>query len=120
MCIRDSDLTGTFPFELVLDENVLETLDSCGCPPLGEFDPELKIAWFIPREIIEKKTKNGKDYWIVKVIDSTSSVASIKCWGVKKGVDNLFINRPYMAKLDYSEQWGFSTRSLRHNFRILS
>ena len=114
------DLTGTFPFELVLDENVLETLDSCGCPPLGEFDPELKIAWFIPREIIEKKTKNGKDYWIVKVIDSTSSVASIKCWGVKKGVDNLFINRPYMAKLDYSEQWGFSTRSLRHNFRILS
>ena len=114
------DLTGTFPFELVLDENVLETLDSCGCPPLGEFDPELKIAWFIPREIIEKKTKNGKDYWIVKVIDSTSSVASIKCWGVKKGVDNLFINRPYMAKLDYSEQWGFSTRSLRHNFRVLS
>ncbi len=114
------DLTGTFPFELVLDENVLETLNSCGCPPLGEFDPELKIAWFIPREIIEKKTKNGKDYWIVKVIDSTSSVASIKCWGIKKGVDNLFINRPYMAKLDYSEQWGFSSRSLRHNFRVLS
>lgn len=114
------DLTGTFPFELVLDENVMEKLDSCGCPPLGDFDPDLGIAWFIPREIIEKKTKNGKDYWIVKVIDSTSSTASIKCWGIKKGVDNLFINRPYMAKLDYSEQWGFSTRSLRHNFRVLS
>jgi len=29
------------------------------------------------------------------------------------------LNRPYMARLDYSEQWGFSTRSLRRNFRVL-
>jgi len=114
------DLTGTFPFDLVLDEAVLDKLETHQIPPLGDFDPDLGVAWFIPREIIEKKTKNGKDYWIVKVIDSTSSVASIKCWGVKKGVDNLFINRPYMAKLEYSEQWGFSTRSLRRNFRVLS
>ena len=114
------DLTGTFPFELVLDQNVVEKLETVGVPPLGEFDPELGAAWFIPREIVEKKTKNGKDYWIVKVIDSTSSVASIKCWGIKKGVDNLFINRPYMAKLEYSEQWGFSTRSIKRNFRVLS
>ena len=114
------DLTGTFPFELVLDDNVVSKLEEMGVPPLGEFDPDLGAAWFIPREVVEKKTKNGKDYWIVKVIDSTSSVASIKCWGVQKGLDNLFINRPYMAKLDYSEQWGFSTRSIKRNFRVLS
>jgi hypothetical protein len=29
------------------------------------------------------------------------------------------LNKPYMARLDYSEQWGFSTRSIRHNFKLL-
>ena len=114
------DLTGIFPFELVINGNVLDKLDSHGVPPLGEFDSDLLVSWFIPREVIEKKTKNGKDYWIVRVIDSTSTINSIKCWGVKKGVDKIHLNRPYMAKLEYSEQWGFSTRSIRHNFKLLS
>ena len=114
------DLTGIFPFELVITGDVLDKLDAHGIPPLGDFDPDLLVSWFIPREVIEKKTKNGKDYWIVKVIDSTSTINSIKCWGVRKGVDKIHLNRPYMAKLDYSEQWGFSSRSVRHNFRLLA
>ena len=114
------DLTGIFPFELVINGDVLDKLDSHGVPPLGEFDPDLLVSWFIPREVVEKKTKNGKDYWIVRVIDSTSTINSIKCWGIKKGVDKIHLNRPYMAKLEYSEQWGFSTRSIRHNFKLLS
>ena len=88
-------------------------------PPLGEWDNDLGVAWFIPREVITKKTKNGKTYWIVKVIDSTSTITSIKCWGVKPEKDHIYINRPYMSKLDYDEQWGFSTRSIKYNFKML-
>lgn len=114
------DLTGTFPFDLVIDGDTQDKLETMGVPPLGEFDPDLGAAWFIPRNVISRKTKNGKEYWIVEVIDSTSTITSIKCWGIQKEKDNIFINRPYMALLEYSEQWGFSTRSVKKNFRLLS
>jgi len=76
------------------------------------------LVWFIPREIIEKKTKNGHDYWILNVTDSNSTQVQIKCWGVKKK-DKIYVNRPYMAKLNYDEQWGFSTRSIYFNLKLI-
>ena len=112
-------LTGIFPMHLVLDKQTLDRLEYHKVPPLGEWDNDLGVAWFIPREIVPKKTKNGKTYWIVKVIDNTSTLNSIKCWGVKPEKDHIHLNRAYMSKLDYSEQWGFSTRSIGHNFRML-
>jgi len=87
-------------------------------PPIAEFDKDLQVVWFIPREIVKRKTKNGKEYWIVNVIDSTSTPTSIKCWGVTNR-DKIALNRPYMAKLDYSEDWGFSSRSIYHNFKLI-
>ena len=108
-----------FPFELVMSHNVVSGLDKNQVPPIGEWDDELGVAWFIPREVIEKKTKNGRLYWLIKVIDSTNKNTAIKCWAVKPGADRVFINRPYLAKLDYNEQWGFSTRSIRYNFKLL-
>ena len=113
-----SDLTGVFPIDLVIDTSVQEKLRTYRVPPVGEYDIDLGVAWFIPREVIKKKTKNNKDYWIVRVIDSTSTMTSIKCWGVKEK-DSIQINRPYMAKLEYDENWGFSTRSMYYNFRLL-
>ena len=113
------DLTGTFPFDLVLDEAVLDKLETHQIPPLGDFDPDLGVAWFIPREIIEKKTKNGKDYWILECIDDTSTLTKVRCWGVKPNKDRIFLNRPYMAKLNYDPNWGFSTRAIGRTFRLL-
>ena len=112
------DLTGVFPIDLVLNEEIRKKLEENFIPPLGEYDPELELTWFIPRKITKRQTKNGNDYYIVEVIDSTSTVTKIKCWGVRQ-YDNVYINHPYMAKLDYDEQWGFSTRSIKHNFRLL-
>jgi len=113
-------LTGSFPMSLVLSDDVMANLEQYNVPPLGEFDPDLGVAWFIPREIIPKKTKNGKTYWIVNTVDISGGSSKIKCWGVDPNRDILHINRPYMAKLDYSEQWGFSTRSIRHSFKLLA
>jgi len=112
-------LTGIFPMHLVVDRQTIDRLEYYKVPPLGNWDNDLGVAWFIPREIISKKTKNGKIYWILKVIDSTSTLNSIKCWGVKPEKDEIHLNRPYMSKLDYDEQWGFSTRSIKYNFRML-
>ena len=83
----------------------------------GRDDDQL-LVWFVPRKLTKKKTKNGKEYWIIEVIDSNNALVGIKCWG-PKSTATIFVNQPYMAKLDYSDQWGFSTRSIRHNFRLL-
>ena len=112
-------LTGIFPMHLVIDNAVKTRLDELYVPPISEYDPELGLVWFIPREIVLRKTKNGKPYWIVSVIDSNSTLTKIRCWGIRPEKDKIFINRPYMARLDYSEEWGFSARALRRTMKLL-
>ena len=112
-------LTGIFPFNLVLKGNVYDSIKNNKIPALGEFDKNIGVAWFIPREVIEKKTKHGKIYYIVKTIDDTNSQFAIKCWGVNPVFDKVVVNRPYLAKLDYNETWGFSTRSISRNWRMI-
>tara|TARA_B100001123_G_scaffold229685_1_gene258354 strand:- start:1920 stop:5354 length:3435 start_codon:yes stop_codon:yes gene_type:complete len=114
-----TDLTGIYPLAMVVDDGMLKQLSKLKVPSIGDFDKDLKLCWFIPRGIIPKKTKHGKEYWIVKVIDNMSNTADIKCWGVDPNRDTIKINKPYMGKLDYNETWGFSTRSLYHTFRCL-
>ena len=101
-----------------MTRQIRDAIDRYFVPPIGKWDNDLGVAWFIPREVIPKKTKNGKLYWIVRVVDNESNATSIKCWGVREH-DEIHINRPYAAKLNYDEQWGFSTRSVRHTFKLL-
>jgi len=56
---------------------------------------------------------------LVKVTDSTSTMNTIKCWGVDPEKDVVRVNRLYKSRLDYNEKWGFSTRSIRYNFKLL-
>jgi len=55
----------------------------------------------------------------VETIDSNNESVRIRCWGVKPEKDNIFLNRPYMARLKYDEQWGFSTYAIGKTFRLL-
>ena len=113
------NLTGIFPMHLVVNDSVIRRLRERYVPPISEYDPELGAVWFIPRKVTSRKTKNDKTYWIVEVIDENNVLTTIKCWGIKD-TDILQKDKPYMASLEHSEQWGFSTRSLRHNFRLLA
>jgi hypothetical protein len=99
---------------------VQRRLEELYIPPISEFDQNLGVVWFIPRELIKKKTKNNKDYYLLKVVDSNSEVTTIKCWGVRPGKDRIYLNRPYMARLNYDPQWGFSTRRLSSEFKLLA
>jgi len=112
-------LTGIFPFSLVLKDDVYDSIKKNKIPALGDYDKAIGVAWFIPREVIEKKTKTGKPYYIVKTIDDTNNQFAIKCWGVNPALDRVAINRPYLAKLDYNETWGFSSRSISRNWRMI-
>jgi len=112
-------LTGIFPMHLVMTEDVRERLSAHYVPPISDYDVDLRLVWFIPREVIKKKTKHGKPYWIVSVIDSNSVLTKFRCWGIIEGKDRVHLNRPYMGKLDFDPAWGFSTRSIKRNLRLL-
>jgi DNA polymerase-3 subunit alpha len=114
-----TDLTGIFPMNLVMSNDMIMKLKEKYIPPISEFDPDLEVCWFIPRKVVPRKTKNGKTYWILEVIDSNNELTKIRCWGVKPEKDRIHVNRPYMSRLDYNDQWGFSTRSIKYNFRLL-
>ena len=114
-----TDLTGVFPMNLVISVETIEKLKEKFIPPISEFDEGLQICWFIPRKLTVKKTKKGKEFWILEVIDSNNETEKIRCWGVDPKKDRIHINRPYMSRLQYNPKWGFSTRSVYRNFRLL-
>ena len=115
-----TDLTGIFPINLVVGPETIQRLSEKFVPPISEYDQDLEVCWFIPRKIIPRKTKNGKLYWIVEVIDSNNNLTKIRCWGVKPEKDKINLNRPYMARLNYDENWGFSTYAIGRTFRLLA
>ena len=112
-------LSGLYPFGLVLDDHTQQRLNHYQVPPISDFDEDLGVAWFIPREVIKRKTINNRPYYIVKTIDSNSAMVDVKCWGINPQKDKVFLNRPYMAKLKYEEQWGFSSKSGLRSWRLL-
>ncbi len=113
-------LTGVFPISSVINEYVRGKLDELYIPPISEYDAKLGVTWFIPRECKLKKSKNGKNFYVVKVIDDNNETNTIRCWGVDPNRDIVHINRPYMARLNYDPNWGFSTFSVRKMFKLLA
>ena len=103
---------------MILSDETRNKLDNLYIPSISEYDSDLQLCWFIAREVIKKTSKNGRDYLVVNVIDDTSKATPIRCWNVRPG-DEVELNKPYMAKLKHDPNWGFSTYSIKQNFRVL-
>ena len=113
------ELTGVYPINMIVSEDVQKKLAEKMIPPLGEFDQELGICWFIPKNIEKKTTKKGSQYLIVEAIDETNIVTKIKCWKFDPKKDVIHLNHPYVARLEYQEDWGFSVRSINKAFKLI-
>jgi DNA polymerase III subunit alpha len=113
-------LTGVFPVSLVMKDKALDILKEYVIPPISEYDADLKAVWFIPREVIVKKTKKGANYYIITVTDINSVSEKIKVWSIDPTKDKVWINRPYICEMDYDENWGFYCRGVRGNFKLLA
>ena len=126
-------LTGVYPFELIMDEEMIEDLNQKSVVPISEHElamvvnresksgrtTTMYLVWFVPRTLKKRKTARGAEYWVLDVIDCNNVITTVRCWAPNPEKDKILTNRPYMATLEYTEQWGFSTRSVKHNFRIL-
>ena len=106
---------------MVIDGQLLSRLERKRIRPLGAWSKaDSGFVWFIPRELVVKKTAKGRSYLILNVIDTTSTLTKIKCWGYNEATDVVYLNRPYMAKVEYSDTWGFSLKNISRNMRLLN
>ena len=97
-----------FPINLVISTETVEKLQEKYIPPISARSRATSVLVH-SRKITPKKTKNGKDYWIVEALDSNNESTCIRCWGIKLIKAAIHLNRLYMARLKYDENWGFST-----------
>ena len=104
-----TELTGIFPMGMVLTESLKDKIESRFIPAISDYDQSLGACWAIPRNVNARKSKNGKWFYVVDVIDSNNVITKIRCWGVDRERDIIYINRPYVIKPKYSDGWGFST-----------
>lgn len=112
------ELTGIFPISIILEEKVVRRLNTLQVPGINNFDPELQLCWFIIRDIEIKKTKNNKEYLVLKVLDNQCKIVQVKCWGyidlnvVKK-------NKVYVSKLKWDATYGFSINSIKKDLKMI-
>ena len=104
-----ANLTGIFPISMVMTDHIQNRLEEKFVPPISEYDPDLQICWAIPRKVEKKKTRNGKHYFMITLVDSNSVETRIRCWSIDPDKDVIYTNRPYMLRPKYSLDWGFST-----------
>lgn len=113
------DLTGVYPIATIISPTVQARLEEKYIPPIAEYEPELGLCWFIVKGVEQKKSKNGNAYLIVEAIDDTNNVTKIKCWKYDSKKDTIHLHRPYIARLDYQDEWGFSSRSINKTFKLI-
>ena len=94
-----------FPINAVVTPAVRNKLDELYIPPISELTRTwVHMVYSAGMQL--KKSKNGKNFFVVKVIDDNNETTTIRCWGVDPDKDVVHINRPYMARLKYDPNWG--------------
>ena len=114
-------LTGIYPINMVVPVKAYDFFEQYGIKPISEYDKDLGKGWCVPTEVLTKKTKTGKHYYMVKVIDSNMEEQKINCWGIDPNKDFIYVNRLYVLEWpQYNDTWGFSTRGgLSRNWKML-
>ncbi len=103
------DLSGIYPLHLVLPEAIHALLEEKEIPPVSDYDEELGVCWGIPKAVLVKKTKKGRDYYEVHLTDTNFGTSKIRCWGIRLDMDRIELHKPYVILPNYNEKWGLSS-----------
>jgi DNA polymerase-3 subunit alpha len=115
-----NELLGYFPISMVMSNQLYKRLEDNNIPSISKYNFDLQVCWFIPVSFELKRSKNDKDYFVVQVIDDANKENEIKVWSIDKEKDLIYINRPYVAKLNYDENFGgFSCIGVSKNWKMI-
>jgi DNA polymerase III alpha subunit len=67
------------------------------------------VGWFCISEIIKKKTKNGKDYYRLKIINDDYQTTWLRVWG-QMDISSYTL---WLADVHHDANWGFSTSAYK-------
>lgn len=112
-------LTGNFPWELVMNSTTRKRLEDQYISSIGKFEPGDEFVWFVPRIIEEAKTQYGNTFYRMTVLDVSGKMFKVKIFGVKPE-NTIYINRPYLARVEWDETYGFTIKSYGRDMRLLS
>jgi DNA polymerase-3 subunit alpha len=100
------DLLGNYDINLVISAEQQGFLANKGVTPVDEWNGK-NLYWAVVTEVQLKKTKNGKEYILAKVMGNTNKLYKVFMWGCKD-IQAVPINTAYIAEFDRSD-FGFST-----------
>jgi DNA polymerase-3 subunit alpha len=111
--IRQSkELVGSGDMNLIITPDARAWIEEkLKVPSIDDFEKK-GLYWFIADELLEKSTKNGKQYMLITAIGLVGKRYKIYCWGYNSEKHKLRVNTPYVAELEQS-QFGFATQVFR-------
>ena len=115
------ELTGEYPYDMVISPQTLQKLEDLWVSPISEYDKETGLVWFITRKVTKRTTKKNRKYYELIVSDSiNSTLEKVRIWGILDKKDfRVYPNRVYMAMVEHNEEWGFSIKNMIKNLKML-
>ncbi len=115
-----TELTGIYPINLVYPKVFMENLDyiSLQRPPISSYDPEISPEegyYAVPRDINLRKSKKGKWFAVIELIDTNNVLTKLRVWNVDRNEieTEVICNELYnIRNVSYSDAWGYSQRGL--------
>ena len=106
------ELTSTADVELVFPTNLMRKLREKNVEKLTDIEPGTEgIGWCCIQDIQRKKTKNGKPFLRVKIIDDESRSAWMRIWG--KESEPLDLYTIWLIQASNDADWGLSTSTFK-------
>ena len=106
------DLTSTVDSDLLFPTNLMSRLKEKDVQSVHEVPQGGKgIGWFIIVDVIKKKTKNGKDFYRLRVTDNNHKTAWLRVWGrLENEIEKYTL---WMAHVSNDPNWGMSTSAYK-------
>jgi DNA polymerase-3 subunit alpha len=104
------ELTSSADPELLFSTKIMNRLSEKGVSSLHKIEAGTSgLGWFCVQDVIEKKTKNGKVFYRIRVIDDEHNATWLRVWGkfdAGAPPDRFSL---WMTHTSNDPDWGFST-----------
>ena len=102
------EITSGVDADLVFPPKLMSKIREKDLISIHEIAPGSRnVGWFCVSEVIKKKTKNGKDFHRLKVINDEYQTSWIRVWG--RPNEDIVPYTLWVADVHHDDTWGYST-----------
>ena len=106
--IHYQDIMSSVPRELIYPDGILEKLEKADIPSIVSLTGNKRgVVWGCIQEIVERKTKKGKTFYRLKMIDDANNSVWLRVWGYLPREASLYTL--WMIDATNDPNWGAST-----------